>query len=124
MDESSILGLCVTLLPGTHVFFDRFFTSVQLIENLHSHKIGATGTLMKSRVPKNSKLKDPLPSPSFRRSHNGHLPEIATIKNSAVCRNPGCNKKDKVRCVKCNIFLCLRFGLVWSATVCFLQHEG
>jgi hypothetical protein len=80
MDESSILRLCETLLPGTHVFFDRFFTSEQLIEKLHSHEIGATGTLMKSRVPKNSKLKDPLPSPSFRRSHNGHLLEIATIK--------------------------------------------
>lgn len=33
-------------------FFDRFFTSVQLIKTLHSHEVGATGTLIKSWVKK------------------------------------------------------------------------
>ena len=36
-----------------------------------------------------------------------HLPEMTEMKNSMRCRMHGCSAKSKVRCVACNIFLCM-----------------
>lgn len=47
-----VLKLCDTLPPGATVYTDRYFTSVKLIDTLLSRSIGLTGTLMKSRIPK------------------------------------------------------------------------
>lgn len=48
---SAVVRLIETLKPGTHIFIDRYFTTIGLLEYLLSKKIVATGTIMKSRVP-------------------------------------------------------------------------
>ena len=36
-----------------------------------------------------------------------HLPGMSNLKNSMRCRMSGCCGKSKVRCVACNIYLCM-----------------
>lgn len=48
---SAVIRLTQTLLPGTHLYFDRYFTTLPLLEHLHQQKMYGTGTIMKSRIP-------------------------------------------------------------------------
>lgn len=48
---SAVIRLIQSLSPGTHVFIDRYFTTVRLLEYLLDKNILCTGTIMKSRVP-------------------------------------------------------------------------
>ncbi|KAH7973889.1 hypothetical protein HPB49_006414 [Dermacentor silvarum] len=52
----------------------------------------------------------PLPSPSVRTLSASHMPEIVDQKSASRCRNPGCCERTKLRCCKCNLFLCLTAG--------------
>uniref|UniRef100_A0A8B9HAU7 Si:ch211-255f4.7 n=1 Tax=Astyanax mexicanus TaxID=7994 RepID=A0A8B9HAU7_ASTMX len=49
-----------------------------------------------------------LPHVSFRRRSNAHLPEVVNKKNAVRCRVKGCSGKTRVRCVTCEVFLCLQ----------------
>ncbi|CAH2006701.1 unnamed protein product [Acanthoscelides obtectus] len=48
---SAVVRLGRTLFPGTHVYCDRYFTTIPLLEYLRQQKKYCTGTIMKSRVP-------------------------------------------------------------------------
>jgi len=48
-----------------------------------------------------------LPAAPQRTSSAKHLPEMTDTKNSMRCRMHGCSSKSKVRCVNCNVFLCM-----------------
>lgn len=49
---SAVIRLTNSLGPGSHVFMDRYFTTVPLLEYLLTEKkILCTGTIMKSRIP-------------------------------------------------------------------------
>jgi Transposase IS4 len=51
------MRLAGTLSEGSTIFMDRYFTSIPLLDVLHSERlIQATGTLQKSRIPGNSNL--------------------------------------------------------------------
>ena len=61
----------------------------------------------------------PIPSQPRRLSGNKHLPEVADIKNSMRCRNADCSAKSKVRCMSCDVFLCLS-----GARNCFAEFHS
>ena len=48
-----------------------------------------------------------IPAAPQRTSAAKHLPEMNGVKNSMRCRMHGCSFKSKVRCVRCNVFLCM-----------------
>lgn len=48
---SAVVRLGTTLFPGSHVYCDRYFTTIPLLEYLRQQEIYCTGTIMKSRVP-------------------------------------------------------------------------
>lgn len=53
LGESAILSLCETLVPGHHLYFDRYFSTVKLADLLLTRGFHATATIQKNRVPKN-----------------------------------------------------------------------
>ncbi|XP_064473141.1 piggyBac transposable element-derived protein 2-like [Ornithodoros turicata] len=53
-----ILHLTATLPPGTAVLFDRYFTTIPLLDELAKKNLRATGTIMKNRLPKGTKMED------------------------------------------------------------------
>lgn len=55
----NIVQLFAKTLPmGTSLFFDRYFTTLPLIEELGKLSLRGTGTIMKNRVPKTVTLED------------------------------------------------------------------
>lgn len=53
---SAVVRLSTTLLEGTHIYVDRYFTTVRLLEYLLNKNILVTGTINKNRVPKSVNL--------------------------------------------------------------------
>lgn len=47
-----MLRLSETCSPGTNIYFDRYFTSVTLLDKLKEKGISGTGTTMSNRFPK------------------------------------------------------------------------
>lgn len=47
---SAVTYLSQTLLPGTHIFCDRYFTTTALIEYLRTKNIYVSGTIMRNRI--------------------------------------------------------------------------
>ncbi|KAK7131869.1 hypothetical protein R3I93_018436 [Phoxinus phoxinus] len=61
----------------------------------------------------------PIPHISVR-SSAAHLPEMMALKNPMRCRAQGCTGKSCVRCMTCNVHLCLQ-----SERNCFAAfHTG
>lgn len=58
LGEAVILRLTDELAPGHELFFDRFFTTVKLCDELLRKGFHATGTIMKNRLPKDCVLQD------------------------------------------------------------------
>nr|XP_020454066.1 piggyBac transposable element-derived protein 3-like isoform X1 [Monopterus albus] len=50
----------------------------------------------------------PVPHVSIRTTSTKHLPEMVNLKNPMRCRQTGCSGKSRVRCMTCNMFLCLQ----------------
>lgn len=56
--EKAILSLADQLVPGHVLYFDRYFSSQKLADELSSRGILCSGTLMKNRIPHGCQLKD------------------------------------------------------------------
>lgn len=57
----------------------------------------------------------PLPVNEVRYDNVGHIPKFITSdKCSSKCRFPNCLSKSKVKCVKCNIYLCVNNNCYYS----------
>ncbi|XP_040076021.1 uncharacterized protein LOC115320098 isoform X2 [Ixodes scapularis] len=48
-----------------------------------------------------------VPNLSTRKDGFGHFPECAKLLYAMRCRNKNCKRKTRVKCMKCNVFLCL-----------------
>lgn len=48
-----------------------------------------------------------LPAKEVRKLGSEHLPIAEDLKDAARCRNENCSGRTRVRCSKCNIFLCI-----------------
>lgn len=53
---SAVIRLSETLPEGTHIFVDRYFTTIPLLEYMLKKKFVVTGTIMKSRIPASAHL--------------------------------------------------------------------
>lgn len=49
----------------------------------------------------------PVQLPNLKTRHD-HFPEFCSLKNAMRCRNENCKEKTRVKCTKCNVFLCLQ----------------
>ncbi|CAG4958182.1 unnamed protein product [Colias eurytheme] len=52
LGENVVLKLTESLVPGHLIYFDRYFTTVRLADELAKRGLKCTGTIMKNRVPK------------------------------------------------------------------------
>ncbi len=50
----------------------------------------------------------PVPHISVRTTSARHLPEMENLRNPMRYRKKGCSGKSRVRCVTCDVFLCLQ----------------
>lgn len=54
--SGAVLRMAESLSPGQHLYCDRFFVSIPIIEHLKKEGISLTGTINKDRVPKGVKV--------------------------------------------------------------------
>ncbi|XP_062849144.1 piggyBac transposable element-derived protein 3 [Trichomycterus rosablanca] len=82
------------------VFLNKCDTHVAGAEEENAHRPQPS---KRSRVT-------PVPHVSVRTTSAVHLPEMVDLKNPMRCRGQGCSGKSRVRCMTCNVFLCLQSG--------------
>ena len=74
--------LCQTLHPYTHVYCDRFFTSIQCVEHMMKKNIFVTGTVMKNRV---AAAEEKLPSDSKMKTDGRGSSAQVTTDDGKIC---------------------------------------
>lgn len=76
--SSIVIRLTKNLPQGSHIYIDRFFTTVPLLESLHQMGYLGTGTIMANRIPKSVKF------PLDKDMNRGDICQFTNNENVAV----------------------------------------
>ncbi|XP_061586206.1 piggyBac transposable element-derived protein 3-like [Cololabis saira] len=77
---NAVIRMAESLPRGSHLYFDRYFTSVKVLDRLKANGLLATGTIMKNRIPAICKAK--MSNDTMRRQQERGASEM-------VVRKPG-----------------------------------
>lgn len=58
-------------------------------------------------LPRPQNYRAPLPGEDKRLDGYDHFPTVDTLTTARFCRREGCKSRSRVRCLKCNVYLCL-----------------
>lgn len=92
------LSLGEYLVAGTK---KRVLGEAEEAENSEDENVNQGTERKKRRVPAN------LPCVDKRYDGFDHWPNNEEMKNPVKCRLEGCDSRSRIRCTKCNVFLCL-----------------
>ena len=81
LGEAVVLRLCQTLNAGTDVYFDRYFTTIKLLDKLSERVQHGTGTIQRNRIPKACLQK--LDSNNIQKKLRGSSVTVSRSGNSA-----------------------------------------
>ena len=70
LGEAVVLRLCGSLPPGTRLYYDRFFSTLNLLDCLSEKGMFGTGTIQKNRIPRAAREK--IDERSFLKRPRGH----------------------------------------------------
>ena len=98
LGEAAVLHLTRSLVPGHLLFFDRFFTSTKLCDELLWRGFHGTGTIMKNRIPRSCVLteekvfrKKPRGSSEVKVREDGKLAITMWLDNKPVLMMSTCH---------------------------------
>ena len=58
-------------------------------------------------IPRKKTPASVLPTVEVRHDGFDHWPEAMLLKSAQTCRLEHCGKSERIRCQKCNVYLCL-----------------
>ncbi|KAL2096025.1 hypothetical protein ACEWY4_008173 [Coilia grayii] len=95
----------------------KLLLAEELISQAQSQQQGDTDSSDEefSPVPKKRKAH---PDESVRKYGAIHLPEMADLQNASRCRMPGCRRRTYIRCIRCDMFLCVN-----KKSDCFIRYH-
>ena len=65
-----MLRLSESLSPGTCLYYDRYFSTINLLDCLSEKQLFGTGTIQKNRIPRAAKEK--IDEKLFQKNQRGH----------------------------------------------------
>ena len=113
----TIMHMCDFSIVNSWIEYRRIQQTLdETPQGLYAFRMQVAEMLIDSEQPTSDSESDeegpPLAAsvPSVKRRHMAakHLPMMQDLKNAQRCRYKGCNKKSTIKCVQCEVFLCVK----------------